>query len=152
LALAQGWPALAAVLTNIHERPKDMETALRAALVAWLQDDPALSGELNIVAEEAPVRAHLPWLGIVASASADWSVKDRKGREVRVAVEFHCRGDDPATGAGIASAIESRIESLPSAQAGFTIVSTLFLRARAEQRPGNTRATLIEYRFRLLAA
>ena len=35
---------------------------------------------------------------------------------------------------------------------GLSIASTTFLRARAEQRPRNTRAVLIEYRFRILEA
>lgn len=128
-----------------------METLLRAALITWLDTDPALAAELNIVTEETPVRAHAPWLGIAASQSADWSMKDRKGREVRIALELHCRGDDPATAASLMGMIESRIEALPASQSGLVIVNVLFMRSRAEQRANNTRAILIEYRFRILA-
>ena len=128
-----------------------METELRTALIAWLQADAILADLLNSITEEAPSRAAPPWLGIAASASADWSTKDRRGREVRVALELHCRGDDPGTAAATAQAIEARVEALPRAQAGFEIASTTFLRARAEQRPGNVRAVLLEYRFRVLA-
>lgn len=128
-----------------------MENALRIALIAWLQADPALSTQLNAVTEEAPLRTAPPWLGLVASASADWSVKQRRGREVRVALELHCRTDSAAATADLAAAIEDRLESLPAEQAGFRVVSAVFLRARVEQRPGNLRAMLIEYRFRLLA-
>jgi hypothetical protein len=128
-----------------------METPLRAALVEWLRADPILAAELNAVAEEAPTRASPPWLGIAASAGADWSVKDAAGREIRVALEFHYRGDDPATGIAVAQAIEGRVASLPRAQEGFDIVSIVFLRSRVEQRPGNVRAALVEYRFRLFA-
>lgn len=129
-----------------------METLLRSALIEWLRTDPALAGELNMVAEEAPVRASPPWLGIAASASTDWSTKETAGREVRVALELHFRGDDPATGGALAQAIESRVRSLPRAQDGFSVVTAVFLRARVEQRPGNLRAALLEYRFRVLAA
>ena len=128
-----------------------MEIALRAALVAWLAADPALAAQLNAVAEEAPSRTALPWLAIAASASADWSAKDRAGREVRVALELHCRGDRPDTAAALTGAIEARIASLPDQQSGFRVVTCQFLRARAEQRAANTRAILVEYRFRLLA-
>ena len=128
-----------------------METELRAALIAWLQADAVLADLLNSVSEEAPSRAAPPWLGIAASASADWSTKERRGREVRVAFELHCRGDDPGTAAATARAIEARIEALPRSQAGFEVASTTFLRARAEQRAGNVRAVLLEYRFRVLA-
>lgn len=39
-----------------------MEIPLRASLIAWLATDPALSGELNAITEEAPSRSSLPWL------------------------------------------------------------------------------------------
>lgn len=128
-----------------------MEIALRAALVDWLAADPVLSIELNAVLEEAPARTGLPWLAIASSASADWSCKTAPGREVRVALELHCRGDAPDTAASLVAAIEARVESLPRDQAGFRIVTTQFLRARAEQRGESRRAILLEYRFRLLA-
>ncbi len=128
-----------------------MEVPLRAALIAWLAADPALAGTLNAVVEEAPNRTALPWLAIAASASADWSTKELAGREVRVALELHCRGDRPDTAATLVSAIESRITALPAAQSGFRVVTAQFLRARAEQRAANTRAILLEYRFRVLS-
>ncbi|OCC24246.1 DUF3168 domain-containing protein [Croceicoccus estronivorus] len=127
-----------------------METALRAALIRWLASDPALAA-INVVAEESPIRAPVPWLGIAASTSTDWSTKDRIGREIRVALELHTRGDDPASAASLVRTLEGRIASLPAAQPEFTVVTAQFLRARAEQRPRNTRAMLVEYRFRVLA-
>lgn len=128
-----------------------METQLRAALIAWLRADAALSAAINLVAEEAPARATPPWLGIVASAATDWSTKDRTGREVRVAIELHLRGDDPGAAGALADAVAARVAALPRAQPGFEIASTGFLRSRTEQRARNTRAVLLEYRFRLLA-
>lgn len=128
-----------------------MEIPLRAALIAWLAADPILAAQLNAVSEEAPSRASLPWLMVAASASADWSCKTHPGREVRVALELHCRGDAPDAAAGLVAAIEARIAALPRTQAGFAVVTTQFLRARAEQRGESRRAILLEYRFRLLA-
>jgi len=127
-----------------------METLLRAALIDWLRADPDLTSELNSVAEEAPVAVAPPWLGLVASASTDWSTKTRKGREVRIALELHVRGDDPATAGHVIQAIETRIEAFPPTRPQFDVASVTFLRARAEQRSGNRRAILIEYRFRIL--
>ena len=128
-----------------------MEIPLRAALIAWLAADPALSADLNAVVEEAPLRTSLPWLAIAASASADWSCKTHMGREVRVALELHGRGDAPQAMAALASAIEARVAALPRAQAGFAVVNTHLLRTRAEQRGESRRVVLIETRFRLLA-
>jgi hypothetical protein len=129
-----------------------MEIPLRAALIAWLAADTALAAQLNAITEEAPSRTSLPWLALAASASTDWSCKDVAGREIRIAVELHCRGDQPDAAASLVSAIENRIASLPRNQSGFAIATTQFLRARAEQRGANSRAILLEYRFRVLSA
>jgi hypothetical protein len=128
-----------------------MEISLRAALIAWLQVDAGLAGALNAITEEAPSRASLPWLAIAASASTDWSCKTQAGREVRLALELHCRGDTPDAAGDLVAAIEARIAALPRAQAGFSVITAQFLRARAEQRGESRRAVLLEYRFRLLA-
>jgi hypothetical protein len=129
-----------------------MEIPLRAAVIAWLAADPLLAAQLNAVVEETPSRTALPWLAIAASASGDWSCKDRPGREVRLALELHSRGDRPETAAALSTAIERRLAALPADQGEFQIVTVTFLRARAEQRGANTRAVLIEYRFRLMAS
>lgn len=129
-----------------------MEIPLRAVLLAWLSADAGLAAQLNAIVEEAPSRTALPWLAVAASASADWSAKEVAGREVRIAVELHCRGDQPAAAADLTAAIEARINTLPPDQLGLRIVNITFLRARAEQRGANTRAILLEYRFRVLAA
>ncbi len=126
-----------------------MESHFRTILLDWLADDPQLSAALNDFAEEAPSRASIPWIGIAASASTDWSTKTSRGREVRVALELQTRGDDPAETADLVAQVESRIESLPRHHPGLALASTAFLRARAEQRLRNTRAVLIEYRFRI---
>ena len=128
-----------------------MEHALRAALLEWLRAAPAPLDGLSAIEEEAPARATPPWLAIAASASADWSTKDRTGREVRVALELHGRGDDLAGEAALVSALDRRVEALPRGQDGFAIASIQFLRARTERRANHARATLVEYRFRCLA-
>ena len=128
-----------------------MEIPLRAALIAWLAADPVIADKLNAVTEESPSRAALPWLAVAASASADWSCKSHAGREVRIALELHCRGDRPDAAAALVAAIEQRIEALPRAQEGFAVATIQFLRARAEQRGESRRAVLLEYRFRCLA-
>ena len=128
-----------------------MEIALRYALLDWLSSDPVLAAQLNAIVEEAPSRTSLPWLAIVASASTDWSCKSNPGREVRIALELHCRGDQAHAAAELIAGIEHRIETFPRQQVEFRVATSQFLRARAEQRGESTRAILLEYRFRLLA-
>lgn len=126
-----------------------MENHLRSALIEWLRDDPALA-EINAIEEESPLKASPPWLGIAASASADWGTKDRPGREIRIALELESRSDDPASDAGLLSAIERRVLDLPPFHTGFELASIRFLRARSERREFNRRGALLEYRFRIL--
>lgn len=127
-----------------------MENDLRAALIAWLAADPALSA-INAIEEEAPLSVTPPWLGIAASASTDWGTKDRAGREVRVALELESHTDLTAGDSSLLSAIERRVLELPPFQPGFELASIRFLRARSEARADNRRAALLEYRFRLFA-
>lgn len=129
-----------------------METRFRRDLLAWLADDAELSAGLNAVAEESPVAASPPWLGIAASASSDWGAKGAPGREVRVALELTCRDDDPEAAAALTEALERRVATMPGDQVAYRVVVTQFLRSRAERRAGNIRAVLTEYRFLLLAS
>ncbi len=128
-----------------------MEVPLRAALIAWLASDPTVATLLNSVTEEVPSRTSLPWLTLAASASIDWSTKTETGYESRIALELHCRGDTPDSAAALVAAIQSSVANLPRAQTGFRIVTIQFMRSRAEQRAENTRAVLLEYRFRTIA-
>src|SRR5690606_33027273 len=86
------------VVAAVHEGVTTMESELRAALIAWLRADAVLANLVNTVSEEAPARASPPWLASAASASADWSTKDRRGREVRAAFERRLRGGDAGGG------------------------------------------------------
>lgn len=127
-----------------------MENALRATLIVWLRTDPEL-GAINAIEEETPVAASAPWLGIAASASIDWGTKDRPGREVRIALELESRADEPAADGPLLSAIERRVLDLPPFHSEFEIASIRFLRARSEEREGNLRGGLLEFRFRIFS-
>lgn len=127
-----------------------MENALRAALIEWLRNDPALA-TINAIEEEAPLRASAPWLGIAASASADWGTKDRPGREVRIALELESRSDEAGGDTTLLAAIERRVLDLPPFHPTFELASIRFLRARSEARENNLRGALLEFRFRIFA-
>jgi hypothetical protein len=128
-----------------------MENSLRAALIDWVRGDPALA-MINTIEEEAPLRASAPWLGISASASADWGTKDRPGREVRIALELESRTDETGADTLLLQAIERRVLDLPPFHPAFEIASIRFLRSRSEAREHNLRGALLEFRFRIFAA
>ncbi len=125
-----------------------METQLRTDLLGWLRGDPAITEAVNLVDEAETSRAAMPWLALVASASADWSSKTHTGREIRVALELRHRGDVPGDAADLLRAIEARVETLPAQRSSYSIAGIQFLRARTERRAKNERTSLIEYRFR----
>ena len=125
-----------------------MENHLRAALMSWLRDDPTLAA-INTIEEESPLKASAPWLSIAASASTDWGTKERKGREVRIALELESRADTTDSDAALISAIETRVLDLPPFHTGFELASIRFLRARSERRQHNLRGALLEFRFRI---
>ena len=127
-----------------------MENHLRAEVINWLRDDPALA-DINAIEEETPITASAPWLGVAATASTDWGTKDRNGREVRMALELESRGDKPEGDGSLLRAIEHRILEFPVFHSAFELASVRFLRARSEERAGNLRGSLLEYRFRLFA-
>lgn len=129
-----------------------MEIPLRAALIGWLASDTTLATSLNAVTEEAPLRAQLPWLSIIDSASVDYSTKTETGWEARIALELRTRGDVPGSNAALVSATQSRVLSLPRVQTGFRIASIGLLRSSVEQQADKTRVMKFEYRFRLFAA
>ena len=125
-----------------------MENHLRAALISWLRNDPALAA-INAIEEESPLKTSAPWLGIAASASTDWGAKERKGREVRIALELESRADTADSDAALISAIETRVLDLPPFHPDFELASIRFLRARSERRQHNLRGALLEFRFRI---
>ncbi|OYX63540.1 MAG: hypothetical protein B7Y88_12785 [Sphingomonadales bacterium 32-64-17] len=84
--------------------------------------------------------------------ASGFDAKDRRGREVRVALELHLRGEEAGESADLAALVADRIEAMPAAHSSFRLVSTQFLRGRAEQRANLKRAVLLEYRFRLFEA
>ncbi|MEP3422777.1 MAG: DUF3168 domain-containing protein [Erythrobacter sp.] len=127
-----------------------MENSLRADLIDWLRSDPNLI-PINAIEEETPISASAPWLGVSASASTDWGTKDRRGREVRIALELESRTDETDADSPLINAIENRVLALPPFQSDFEVASIRFLRARSEERDSNLRGALLEFRFRIFA-
>ncbi len=125
-----------------------MENNLRARLIEWLASDPALAG-INTFEEESPLSSSPPWLGIAASGSVDWGCKDRRGSEVRLALELESRSDRPEADAELLRSIKSRVLNLPVFHSEFEVASVRFLRSRSEARADNRRGALLEFRFRI---
>lgn len=127
-----------------------METQFRRDLLAWLAEDAALVAAVGRPGEEEPEKPSPPSLTIAASASTDWSTKDRQGRDIRLALELVTRGEDEETILGPGATLERRVATFPSTQPGYRVAVVQFLRSRSERRKGNIRAVVSEWRFLIL--
>ncbi len=105
---------------------------------------------LNGIYDAIPARAREPFAVVEAGAVADWSVKDRRGRELRPAVSIVAAGDDPGRLRGLLADAAEAIEAMPPGLPGWRIVSCVLLRARhAREREGRWRG-MIEFRVRMM--
>ena len=125
-------------------------TALRAAMIDALRADPVLAATLNGVFAGPAVRTSPPYAEIAETLSVDWDTKDRRGREVRLAVLVRDATETPARMMELADAAERAVLAMPRAIAGWHVASLVFLRTRiAGEAPGRWLAA-IEFRARAL--
>ena len=126
--------------------------AVRAAAAAALAGDTVLAAALNGVFAGPPVRASPPFAEVTETLSSDWSTKDRRGREVRLAVLLHDAGETPARMLALAEAVETAVPAMPRDLDGWHVASLVFVRARvAGDGPGRWLAS-VEFRARMLSA
>ena len=126
------------------------ETVLTDAVLAGVRD--ALGDQVNGVFDGPAVKASAPWIELGPVVAADWSTKDKAGREVRLVLTVRDRADAPARTHTLAATVGGAVEAVPRDLNGWRIASCVFVRARvAGSRPGEWAAT-VEYQVRLLAA
>lgn len=121
-------------------------TEMQAALIEALGAVADLTG----VYDGPPARAAYPYAAIGEAVSGDWSTKDARGRELRLAVTIHDDGASPARLHGLMAAAEDAIEAIPRDLPTHRIASLVFLRGRIIRDAAGPWAGLIEYRARLL--
>jgi hypothetical protein len=124
------------------------ETALQAALLSALAAAPGIAAEANGVFVERPVRATPPWIELGELIAADWSTKDARGREVRIAVTVRDLAESPARLLDLLDAAGEAIAALPRAIGGWRLGAVVFLRARTLREPGGQWLGVTEWRLR----
>ena len=127
------------------------EAVVQAAVLAALRGLDGLNG-LNGVYVAPPVKATVPYAELGDLLSGDWSVKDRVGRELRLAVTVRDAGETPERAQALAGAIGTVIEELPRDLDGWSVASVVLVRSRVSGGPPGRWAALVEYRVRVLAA
>ena len=103
-----------------------------------------------------PVQAAAPYAVVEAGPESDWSHKSGDGRELRLAVTIHDKGEAPARLRPLAAAAEKAIGTLPGELDGWRLVTVRFLRSMTVPpragSPNGSWAALIEFRARMLRA
>ena len=123
------------------------EGAVQAALLAGLRGVPGLNG----VYEGPPVKATPPYAEIGETLSGDWGVKDRDGRELRLAVTVRDAGETSARVQALGDAVGAAIAGMPRDLDGWRVASLVFVRSRLLRPAPGRWGVVIEYRVRVLA-
>lgn len=124
------------------------ERVLQSAVLTALRGVAGLNG----VYVASPVKATVPFAELGDLLSADWSVKDRPGREVRLIVTVRDAGDGPARAQALAETVGTAIEALPRDVDGWRVASVVLVRSRLGGATGGRWSASVEYRVRVLAA
>ncbi|THD38343.1 MAG: DUF3168 domain-containing protein [Sphingomonas sp.] len=126
------------------------EEALAGAVLAAV--GAGLGDSVNDVFDGPAVKATAPWVELGPLIAADWSTKDKAGREVRLVLTVRDRADRPARTHVLAAGVGSAVEGVARDLDGWRIASIVFVRARViGERPGEWAAT-VEYQVRMIAA
>ena len=124
------------------------EAVVQGAALAALR---AIEG-LNGVYLAPPVKATPPYAELGDLLSGDWSVKDRAGRELRLAVTVRDAAESNARVQALAGAVGAAIAGLPRDLDGWSVASVVLLRSRVRGGPPGRWSASVEYRVRVLAA
>lgn len=124
-------------------------TALQSAAAGALRAIESIG-----VYEGPPVQAASPYAVVEAGPETDWSHKSGIGRELRLAVTIHNRGEAGGRLRALLDEAESALSGIGSDATGWRIVNFHFLRSRTlPPNPGSPNGLWIatlEYRARLL--
>lgn len=123
--------------------------AIRAALVAALQDHAPLGAAVNGIYHAEVGRATPPYVSVAEPLAVDWSTKTAAGRELRLLVQIHDEPERAERLDRLAGEAEAAIEAMPRDLEGWRIASLVFLRAQTLRGEGPWVAA-IEYRARIL--
>ncbi len=124
------------------------EAVVQAATLAALR---AIDG-LNGVYLAPPVKATPPYAELGDLLSGDWSVKDRAGRELRLAVTLRDAAESNARVQALAGAVGAAIAGLSRDLGEWRVASVVLVRSRVSGGPVGRWSAIVEYRVRVLAA
>ena len=105
---------------------------------------------LNGVYDGPPLSAAFPYAVVEAGPESDWSHKSGEGRELRLSIQVHDRGERPARLRVLVAEIEAKVLQAGPELAGWRLVNFVFLREAMLRSTGAAWTAAIDYRARLL--
>lgn len=124
--------------------------AVRTALATALKGRAEFSGVEGLRRDTAP--GALPQARVEADVAADWSTKDRDGRELRTAVTIRVARGQAMRLPMMVAAAEAVGTALSGTIDGWSVGSAVLIRARSVDAPDGTRIATVEHRVRVLQA
>lgn len=120
---------------------------LQAAVVAAVR---AAAGPEVGVFDAPPVRGGLPYAVVEAPVLVDWSTKDWRGREGRIAVVLHDAAERPVRLRALTGVIEDAVEAVGvSLDEGWRLAAVRLARSRMVLRTGDRWTATSEFAVRL---
>ncbi|MEP3224895.1 MAG: DUF3168 domain-containing protein [Parasphingorhabdus sp.] len=124
--------------------------AVQRSLVAALQAHPPLVTAIDAIYDGPPPRAHFPYIALATGSAADWSLKDRSGRRLSLALTVHDNGNSAARMHHVMGLIEQALDSGLNDPEDWQIVTFIFRRSRIVRDAISPWTGLIEYRADVL--
>ena len=108
---------------------------------------------LNGVYDGPPLTAAFPYAMVETGPESDWSHKSGEGRELRLSILIHDKGERPARLRGSGGRARGVVTQRSGPDlAGWRLVNLVFLRESMLRSTGAAWTAAIEYRARLLKA
>lgn len=127
-----------------------LESEVRAAMAAAIRDAGAVTGNANAVFATAPEDAVAPFVAIGDMLGFDWSTKDLRGRELRVAILAVDREPDPMRVADLADAAVAALATMPKRLGPWQLGAIVHLRSLTRRRRGGGWAVEADVRVRAI--
>lgn len=105
---------------------------------------------LNAVSDGPPLTGAFPYATVEAGPESDWSHKSGEGRELRLAILVHDKGESPKRLREIVARIETAAAGIGPELAGWRLINLVFLRGSMLRGAGAAWSAAIDYRARLL--
>lgn len=124
--------------------------AVQKGAVAAMRAHAPLAAAVSGIFDGPPAGVCFPYVAMADSPCVDWSHKNGRGREIRLAVTVWDDGRSPARLHGLMRDVEAAMEGMAVELEGWRVVSLQFLRSRVVRDADGPWAGLVEYRVRVL--